>query len=81
MYHSVRELLPLKSIIKEVIYNLRIDIEKLKFMLIYTIYEDNNESIVIATSPRMTTTPKNIAFKYHWFRLHVGKESVIRKIE
>ena len=30
--HSVIELLPLKSIIKEVIDNLGIDIEKLKFL-------------------------------------------------
>ena len=29
--HSVRALLPLKSLIKEVIYNLRIDCENLKF--------------------------------------------------
>ena len=30
--HSVRALLPLKSLIKEVIYNLRIDCENLKFV-------------------------------------------------
>ena len=54
--HSVRELLPLKIIIKEVIDNLGIDSEKLKFVSSSTIYEDNNGSIVVATSPRITPT-------------------------
>ena len=35
----------------------------------------------MATSPRMTTTSKHIPVKYHWFRQHVGKEFVNRKIE
>ena len=71
--HSVRELIPLKILIKEVIYNLGIDSEKLKFVSSSTIYEDNNGAIVVATRPRMTTTSKHITFKYHWFRPHVGK--------
>ena len=79
--HSVRALLPLKSLIKEVIDNLGIDCENLKFVSSSTVYEDNNRAIVVATSPRMTPTSKQIAVKYHWFRQHVGKEFVIRKIE
>ena len=79
--HSIRALVPLKNIIKKVIYNLGIDSEKLKFMSSSTIYEDNNGAIVVATSPRMTPTSKHIAVKYHWFRQHVGKEFVIRKID
>ena len=79
--HSVRALLPLKSIIKEVIDNLGIDSENLKFVSSSTIYEDNNGAIVVAKSPRMTPTSKHISVKYHWFRQHVGKEFMIRKIE
>ena len=81
LYHSIRALIPLKILIKKLIYNLGIDIEKLKFVSCSTIYEDNNVAIVVATSPRMTPISKNIAFKYHWFRQHVGKESVIWKIK
>ena len=81
LYHSIRELLPLKSIIKEVLENLVIDIEKLKFVSSSTIYEDNNISIFVATSTSMNPSSKHIAVKYHWFRQHVGKEFVIRKIE
>ena len=54
--HSERELIPLKIIIKEVIENLGIDCEKLKFVPRYTVYENNNISIVLATSPSMTPT-------------------------
>ena len=78
---SVRALLPLKSLIKEVIENLEIDIEKLKFVSSSIIYEDNNGAIVVATSPRMTPTSKQIAVKYHWFRQHIGKEFLIWNIE
>ena len=81
MSHSVKALLPLKSLIKEVIDNLGIDSEKLKFVSSSTIYEDNNGAIVVATSPRMTPSSKHIAVKYDCFRQHVGKEFVIRKIE
>ena len=79
--HSVRELLPLKSLIKEVIDNLGIDSEMLKFVSSSTIYEDNSGAIVVATSPRMIPTSNHIAVKYHWFRQHFGREFVIRKIE
>ena len=79
--HSIRALLPLKSLIKKVIDNLGIDCENLKFVSSSTVYEDNNEAIVVATSPRMTPTSKHIVINYHWFRQHVGKEFVIQKIE
>ena len=71
--HSVRALLPLKSLIKELIDNLGIDSENLKFVSSSTIYEDNSGAIFVATSPRMTPTSKNIDVKYHWFRQHFGK--------
>ena len=79
--YSVRALIPLKSIIREVIYNLGIDSEKLKFVLISNIYEDNNGAIVLEKSPGMNPTSKHISIKYHWSRQKVGKESLIHKIE
>ena len=79
--HSVRELLALKFIIKEVIDNLGIDSEKLKFVSSSTVYGDNNVTIVVVTSLRTTPTSNHISVKYHWFRQHVETEFVIRKIE
>ena len=49
--HSVRSLLPLKSLIKEIIDNLVIDSEKLKFVSSSNVYKENNGAIVVATSP------------------------------
>ena len=65
LYHSVRELPPLQSLIKEVIDNLGIDSENLKFMSSVTVYEENIEAIVVATSLNMTPTSNHIAVKYH----------------
>ena len=45
--HHIIALLPLKSLIKEVIENLGIDSEKLKFVSSSTIYKDNNVAIVV----------------------------------
>ena len=79
--YSARSLLPLKNLIKEVIGNLLIDGENLKFVSSYTVYEENNGSIYVATITSMTPTSKHTAAKYHWFRQHVGKEFVIRKFK
>ena len=79
--HSVRALLPLKSLTKEVIDNLGIDCDNLKFVSSSTVYEDSIRAIVVATSPRMTPSSKHIVVNYHWFIKHVGNEFLIRKIE
>ena len=79
LYHSVRALLPLKSLINEVIEKLGIDSKKLKFVSSPTIYENNNGAIVLATSPRITPTSKHISVNYHWSRQYIGKELVIWK--
>ena len=70
--HSFIVLLTLDSIIKEVIDNLVIDSEKLKFVSISTIYEENNGAIIVATIPRINTTSNHINFQLslvqaaHW---------------
>ena len=65
---SVRALLPLKSLIKEVIDNLGIVGEKLKFVPISTLYEDNIRAIFVGTSPMMTPISKYTVVKYHCFK-------------
>ena len=79
--YSVRALLPLKIIIKELIYNLGIDIEKLNFVSSSTVYEYNNGAMVVETIPSITPTSNHMDVKYHWFRQHVGREFLIWKIE
>ena len=77
----VRALLRLKNSIKEVIDNLGIDSEKIKFLSKSTVYEDNIGDIFVAIIPGMTPASKHITVKYHWFRHHIGKEFVIWNIE
>ena len=81
LYHSVRELLPLKSIIKEVIDNLGIDSENVIFLSSPTVYEDNNGSIGVATIQSMTPKSKHISVMFHCFGQHIRKEFLVRKIK
>ena len=76
-----RALISLNIPIKEVIDNLGIDSEKLNFVSRSNVYEENNGSIGVATSPRMTITSKHIGVKYHWFSYHAGKGFVAQNIE
>ena len=59
-------LISLEIITKEVIENLGIDSEKLEFVSSSTVYEENNATIVVATSPRMNPTSKHIAGNYYF---------------
>ena len=71
--HSVRSSHPLKNYTKELIDNLFIDSENMKFLSRSTVYEDNNGDMVVETSTRMDPTSNHIAVKYHWSRQNVGK--------
>ena len=79
LYSSVRDLLTLEVITKEVIDNLVIYFEKLQFVSTSTVYKDNNDTIVLVTSPSTTPKPKHITIRYYWFRQKVGKDIVIKK--
>ena len=54
--HSVRALLPLRSIIKEYIDNWVIDSKNLKFVSSFTIYKENIGAIVVENRSMITTT-------------------------
>ena len=71
--NPVRELLPLKSLIKEVIENLGIDSENMKFVSSSNVYEGKIGAIVVAKIPGTTPTSNQIYIKYHWLRQNVGK--------
>ena len=77
---SVRELLPLKSLTKEVIGTLVIDNENLNFVSRPTVYEENNVAIVVETSTKIDPTSNHISVKYHWFSpkcIHYGPKGDI----
>ena len=58
----------MKSLTKEVIENLVIDIEKLELVPNSAVDEDNNGAKVVTTSPSMNPTSNHISVKHHWFR-------------
>ena len=62
-YHSLKDVLPSNIHIKEVIENLGVDSDNLKFVPSSTVYEDNNGAIVVATSQSMDTKSNHISVK------------------
>ena len=48
-----------------------------------TVFEDNNGSLGLATSPRKTLRTFQIDVKYHFFREHVGEVEgvMIQRVE
>ena len=56
LYHSVRDLITLKNLINEVIDNLVMDSDNLKFVSSSTVYCYNNGATVVATSLHMNPT-------------------------
>ena len=79
---GMRELLPLRSLLEEVldVYDVKREPES----TISTVWEDNSACLQLANMPlpRMTPKSKTFAIKYHWFREHVKPgEIVVKKIE
>ena len=79
---SMRDLLPMRRILKELGEKLELDFMK-PAMIHSTIFEDNNGALGLATAPKLTPRTKHIAVKYHWFKSHIGEKEgiVIRKVE
>ena len=65
---SLRDLLPLKSLIFEVFSQLKLNVDNMTVTSKSTVYEDNNGAHIVATCPKLTPPSKFIATKYHWFR-------------
>ena len=65
--NSVRDSCTPKFLIKKVVDNLGMNSERLDFLSISTVFDSKNSAKIMATSPRMTPTSKQIAVKYHWF--------------
>ena len=46
-----------------------------------TVLKDNNGAIATANAIKMTPSTKNIALKYHFFKIHIGEESGIELVK
>ena len=74
---SMRELLPAKCMLKEVLGHFG---SELKDTCSHSVFEDNNGAIALATAPKMNARTKHIAVKYHHFWHHIS-EGVVRVVK
>jgi len=70
----MRELLPLKRLLKEINGVFTFDLEGA--LAKSTVFEDNASAVQLATMPKMTPRSKHIALHYHFFREHIAKGEV-----
>ena len=71
--HAMREMLPLKRVVKEVA-GILTDSKQVKVVAKSDVWEDNNGALTVATTPRITPQSKFFAVKYHFFKEHVKTE-------
>ena len=76
----LRDLLPLKEMIKEVLDALSLP-SNISYNTYSTGFENNQGAISLARCPRMTPCTKHIGTKYQWFRSHMGKTMEVEHIE
>ena len=79
---AMRELIPLRRLVKEVAESLKIDRSELT--KVSTVWEDNNAALILAKAeyPNMMPRSKHIAVKYHWFRSHLQEGEIeIKRID
>ena len=78
---SMRTLLPLRSLLLEVINGLQLP-TKITSNINCTAFEDNNGALLLATKQRITNRTKYFLVKWHFFWSHVRNGSVtIHKID
>ena len=73
---SLREVIPLMTLLKEIYKVFPLHIETPNFVC--NVHEDNQSAIVMATTQKFTPRTKHIALKFHHFRSFVksGKVTV-----
>lgn len=78
---SLRELIPLKTLLHEVCSNFGLK-DQIPFVTHSTVYKDNNGALRLATTQATTPRTKHIAIQYHWFRTHVEDKTInIKKVD
>ena len=72
---GMRELLPTRSLLEEVVSKLDLKLQDGSTTVKSTVFEDNNGALSMATAPRHSPRPKHIAVKYHFFKSHINNGS------
>ena len=74
LLQSMRELIPFTGLVEEL--NDILNKDKLKPVVKYKLFEDNNGALELAKSPRYRPRTKHIALKYNYFRNFVKEDRV-----
>ena len=69
---AMRELVPMRRLLREIVFNVDPDHSEDDTLLKSTIWEDNNGAIATATAPALSPRTKHIATKYHFTRSHIN---------
>lgn len=73
---AMRELLPMRALLKELCSALQLTIA-LQSLVRSTVFEDNQGCLSMVNTPKMSTRNKYLALKYHFFRSHIGPDKGI----
>ena len=68
---GMRELLPMRALLKEISTKLKLDILKTSLVR-STVFEDNQGCLSLVNVPKMSTRNKYLSLKYHFFRDLIG---------
>lgn len=73
---AMRELLPMRALLKELSTKLKMDLVS-KSLVRSTVFEDNQGCLSMVNVPKMSTRNKYLSLKYHFFRSHIGEQKGI----
>jgi hypothetical protein len=73
---AMRELLPMRALLKELAEKLKMDLVS-KSLVRSTVFEDNQGCLSMVNVPKMSTRNKYLSLKYHFFRSHIGESKGI----
>ena len=73
---AMRELLPMRALLKELAKKLKMDLVS-KSLVRSTVFEDNQGCLSMVNVPKMSTRNKYLSLKYHFFRSHIGESKGI----
>ena len=77
---SMRSLVHLRALLFEFDTSFKLTISD-RLSTISTVFEDNRACKILACTdpPRLTPRSKSLAVKYHWFRTHLSKDTIVIK--
>ena len=73
---AMRELLPMRSLLKEMADKLHLKFAQ-SSLVRSTVFEDNQGCLSMVNTPKMSSRNKYLSLKYHFFRSHIGKDKGI----